>query len=62
MSVPIRKVSKKLQEHLDSLPSKAARIRYLAGEGWAVADLARKLGIIYQHAYNESHRVLSTNK
>jgi hypothetical protein len=58
MAVPVRKVSKEVQTHLDNLPSTAARIRYLASEGWTVGDIARKLDVIYQHAWNESHRKL----
>ncbi len=60
MAVAVKKVSKTVQAELDALPTTAARIRYLAGKDWAVADIARKLGVIYQHAWNESHRTLKT--
>ncbi len=60
MTVAVRKVSKTIQTELDALPTTAARIRYLSGKEWSVGDIARKLGIIYQHAWNESHRVLKT--
>lgn len=37
-------------------PSKAAAVRELAVRGWKTADIARQLGIRYQHAYNALHR------
>jgi hypothetical protein len=40
------------QTVLDGLPTKSARIRYLAAEGYATGDIARILGIIFQHARN----------
>ena len=58
----VRKVSKDVQTKLDECTSTAARIRYLASEGWETADIARKLGVIYQHAWNESHRKLKVSK
>ena len=59
MGKEVRKVSKDVQTQLDACVSKAAQIRLLASEGWEVADIARKVGVIYQHAWNESHRKLS---
>ncbi len=38
--------------------SKSAAIRALAGEGFKTAEIARKLGIRYQHARNVLHRPL----
>lgn len=37
---------------LENLPTKSARIRFLASEGMARADIARKLGLRYQHIRN----------
>ena len=62
MTVAIKAVSKDLQKELDTCTSTAARIRLLTSLGWAVGDIARKLGVIYQHAWNESHRKLSVKK
>jgi len=38
--------------------SKSAAIRALAAEGYKTAEIARKLGIIYQHARNVLQRPL----
>ena len=37
---------------LAGFSTKSAQIRYLAGLGWARGDIARKLGIRYQHVRN----------
>lgn len=34
------------------LPTKAAKIRHLRQAKWEIGDIARALGISYQHAYN----------
>ena len=34
------------------LTTKSAKIRYLHNLGWSTGDIARSLGIIYQHARN----------
>ena len=46
------KLSKTEQDHLDNLPTTSARIRYLNSLGWERADIARKLGKLYQHVRN----------
>ena len=56
MAVPIRKVTKSVQADLDALPTVCKRVWYLKALGWEVADIARKLGITYHHAYNEFGR------
>lgn len=62
MTIAVRKVTKDVQSQLDACTSTAARIRLLASMEWPVADIARKLGVIYQHAWNESHRTLKSSK
>lgn len=37
---------------LDTLPTKSAKIRYLANEGMSRGDIARTLKIRYQHVRN----------
>ena len=60
MTIPVRKVSKAVQSELDALPTTVARIRYLTKEGWETADIARKLGKLYQHVWNEQNRLLNS--
>lgn len=36
--------------------STAERVRELAAQGWKTSDIARRLGIRYQHAYNALRR------
>ena len=40
------------------LPTKAAKIRAMANDGHSTGDIARSLGVIYQHAYNTVKRGL----
>jgi len=40
------------EELIAKLGTKSAAIRYLDGEGWKRGDIARKLGIRYQHVRN----------
>ncbi len=41
-----------------NLPTKAAKIRAMSADGHSVGDIARSLGVIYQHAYNTVKRGL----
>lgn len=41
-----------IEKQMNSLPSKAAKIRFLADAGWERAEIAKKLGIRYQHVRN----------
>jgi len=40
------------KDHLDSLETKSAKIRFLNSLGCPRADIARHLGIVYQHVKN----------
>jgi predicted GNAT superfamily acetyltransferase len=42
--------------------TKSAAIRYLASKGYARADIARALGIIYQHVKNVLDAPVKTNR
>jgi AbrB family looped-hinge helix DNA binding protein len=44
--------SPRRRDPLDELPTKSAKIRALAADGVPRADIARKLGIRYQHVRN----------
>jgi AbrB family looped-hinge helix DNA binding protein len=44
---------------LDALPTKAARIRALAVAGFARGDIARRLGVRYQHVRNVLERKIA---
>ena len=44
--------SPRRRDPLDDLPTKSAKIRALAADGVPRADIARKLGIRYQHVRN----------
>ena len=44
--------TKAQQKVLDGCPTTSAKIRYLNEQGYPVAQIARMLGIIYQHARN----------
>lgn len=37
---------------INSLPTKSAKIRALSAEGWEKGQIAKAMGIIYQHVYN----------
>lgn len=56
MTKEVRKVSKDVQAKLDAMPTTCKKVWYLRAEGWEIADIARFLGISYQHANNESNR------
>ena len=60
MTVPVIKVTKQVQTDLDNLPTTFGRIKYLTALGWDKADIARKLGILYQHVWNEQQRLLNS--
>jgi len=53
---PILPTTKTQQAVLDGFDTTSARIKFLTSEGWATADIARKLGLIYQHVHNEQAR------
>lgn len=36
----------------DNLPTKSAKIRYLNAKGWKRGDIAKHMGIRYQHVRN----------
>jgi hypothetical protein len=45
-------LSEEAMSRIDALPTKSARIRELNAQGMSRADIARHLGIIYQHVRN----------
>ncbi len=57
MTIAVLKVSKAVQDKLDGFETTVQRIRYLTKEGWSTADIARKIGKLYQHVWNEQHRL-----
>lgn len=44
--------SQSIEAQLAALPTTSARIRYLAGEGLTRGQIAKTLGIRYQHVRN----------
>ena len=47
-----KKSESNLVDVLAALPTKSARIRYLAGQNMITGQIAKTLGIRYQHARN----------
>ena len=45
-------LSKDLEAKVNKLPTKSAKIRYLASQGWTRSQIAKFLGIRYQHVRN----------
>ena len=43
---------KKIPAEIEKLETKSAKIRALAAKGWSRGDIARVLGIKYQHVRN----------
>jgi hypothetical protein len=54
MSKTVRKANPKSNpdQELDSLTTKSAKIRFLDSKGMKRGDIAKKLGIRYQHVRN----------
>lgn len=50
------------QKKVDGFQTKSAKIRYLFNEGYDKADIARSLGIIYQHVRNVLNSQVKTPK
>lgn len=46
------KIKSDMQKVLNGMPSKSAKIRYLAVKGFSRGDIARILDIRYQHVRN----------
>ena len=44
--------AREIPEEISALPTKSAKIRALDAEGWSRSDIARALGIRYQHVRN----------
>lgn len=43
---------------VESMKTKSEKIRFLTSQGYTTSEIARALGIIYQHAYNVQKQVL----
>lgn len=48
--------NKELLRQAFELPNKSQRIRFLSERGVSTAEIAKMLGILYQHAYNVLHQ------
>lgn len=62
MNTSMKKPIKSLPEEVKSLSTKSAQIRYLYSEGWEKGDIARSMGIRYQHVRNVLITPLTGNK
>ena len=62
MTVPVVAVSKAVQTKLDACTTTVDKIRLLTKEGVATADIARKIGKLYQHVWNEQDRIKRSPK
>lgn len=48
----VKALSKNQKGTFDKLPSKSAKIRYLNSLDWSRSEIAKELGIRYQHVRN----------
>lgn len=49
-----------MKAKIDALPTKSAKIRFMAGQGFKTATIAKVLGIRYQHARNVLHTIVKS--
>lgn len=52
MTTKTTKTQDQLTKDLEALPTKSAKIRYLSEKGWSRGQIAKHLGIRYQHVRN----------
>lgn len=50
--IEVRKDYNSYDKELDTMTTKSAKIRFLLSKNWTRSQVAKKLGVIYQHVRN----------